>query len=228
MEIDPEALKPPYWDGEDAKYVSVSVDCSAYGRWNKDWQDMLVPRFFLEEDEIMAVIEDGSYHQYNLKVPEDTRDLYVIPPKIRLLQNLEEQLISLDQDYPIQTEYFNVVSAYVPELINWNPMPDPNFSPESVILRVYMTSGTEQYPYFLSLIYDGKTYPFRGTSWEGDGNSVIRYICYHCEMPDLYTAAMGMKYGSLRYSKLQTFVLADEAVYTCNDETINVHIITLK
>lgn len=223
IEIDSGALGLPYWDGEDAKYVSVSVNCSAYGRWNEDWQDMFAPQFFLDESKSMEVIGDSDYHTYTLKVPADTGDLYVLPPKIELIQKMEEQLIPLNQDYPIQTEYFNVISAYIPELTDWNPVLDPNYSTDSIVISVYLTSGTEQYPEFLSLRYDGKSYPFQGSQWESDDNRSIRYLCHQCEMPDLYTAAMAIKYGTLRYSKLRSFITAVDATYECDDKTVTIH-----
>ena len=169
------------------------------------------------------VIGDSDYHTYTLKVPADTGDLYVLPPKIELIQKMEEQLIPLNQDYPIQTEYFNVVSAYIPELTDWNPVPDPNYSTDSIVISVYLTSETEQYPEFLSLRYDGKSYPFQGSQWESDDNRSIRYLCHQCEMPDLYTAAMAIKYGTLRYSKLRSFITAVDATYECDDKTVTIH-----
>ncbi len=218
--VEPETIVPiPEWNGEDGKEISVTVNCSAYGRWREAWDDWYPPTFYIEPGEQTAFMLDGNYHTHNMRVPLETKELYVSPPRIALISELEEQLIPLNQEFPIQTEYFSVINADIPKLTEWNS------EEKDIKVVVFLKSDNDQYPDFLSLRYDKKSYAFHGTSWEGDETGKPQYMSYICEMPDLYTAAMALKYGNLRYSKLLSIISAEDAVYECSDESVEIHLI---
>ncbi len=208
-----------YWDGEDAIYIDVSLDYSAYGKWHRDWIDWYTPTFYLDEEQQIAIVGEGSDQTYHLKVPADTRNLYVKPPIVAVISELEDQSIALNQEFPIKTAYFDIIAANIPQLVN------QNHGQDSIKIDVYLVSKTNQYPKSISLRYNEKSYRFSGSEgmWDDYGN--LKYICYTCEMPDLYTAAMVLKYGSLYYFKLFNIVSADEVIYKCTDSAIKLEVI---
>ena len=219
--VDPDEGTLPYWTGEDGVYVEVTQNLSAYGKSGQDYSNMIYsgPQFFVDPKKETEVVGDMGNNVWKLWVPEGTKDIYVLPPQIALITEMEEQQIPLDQTFPVQTDNFSVIGISIPKLEGKQPYE------KRLLIEVCLTSETNQYPERLNLIYDGIRYRFSGKSAHGDGDK-WDYIIFNCEMPDLYTAAMAMKYGSLQYSKLQTIVWADKAVYTCKDEKINVHLIT--
>lgn len=214
----------PYWDGEDATYINVTENLSAYGIRGKDYSNISysVTRFFLDLDEKTEVVGNGNYNTWKLKVPIGTTDIYVHPLHITTLSEIEEQQILLDQEFPIQTDYFSVISISIPNLT------DNNIYDERIRLAINLVSEVNQYPENLTLLYDEKSYSFSSFSAEVDDDGYVAYLHLKCEMPDLYTASMAMKYGTLKYSKLQTIVPGDKAVYTCDDESITLHIIEIE
>ena len=217
--VDPDEGTLPYWTGEDGVYFEVIQNLSAYGKSGKDYSMIYCgPQFFVDPERETEVVGDMGNNVWKLWVPEGTKDIYVLPPQIALITEMEEQQIPLDQKFPIQTDYYSVIGVSLPKLEGKQPYE------KRLLMEVHLISETNQYPERLILIYDGIRYRFSGISAQRDGDQWS--ITFNCEMPDLYTAAMAMKYGSLQYSKLQTIVWADKAVYTCKDEKINVHIIT--
>jgi hypothetical protein len=208
-----------YWDGEDATYIDVSLDYSAYGKWHTDWIDWYMPTFYLDEEQQTEVVGEGTDQTYHLKVPSDIKYLYVKPPTIAVISELEDQSIALNQEFPIKTEYFDIVAANIPQLVN------QNHDQDSIKIAVYLISETNQYPKSISLRYNGKSYRFSGTEKMMDDYGNPEYICYTCEMPDLYTAAMALKYGSLYYFKLLNIVSADKVIYKCTNSTIRLEVI---
>ena len=208
-----------YWDGEDATYIDVSLDYSAYGKWHTDWIDWYMPTFYLDEEQQTEVVGEGTDQTYHLKVPSDIKYLYVKPPTIAVISELEDQSIALNQEFPIKTEYFDIVAANIPQLVN------QNHDQDSIKIAVYLISETNQYPKSISLRYNGKSYRFSGTEKMVGEYGNPEYICFTCEMPDLYTAAMALKYGSLYYFKLLNIVSADKVIYRCTNSTIKLEVI---
>lgn len=208
-----------YWDGDDAIYIDVSLDYSAYGKWYTDWIDWYTPNFYLDEDQQTEVVGEGADQTYHLKVPSNINFLYVKAPAVAVISELEDQSIALNQKFPINAEYFDIVAANIPQLVN------QTHGHDSIKIAVYLVSKTNQYPKSISLRYNGKSYRFSGSERMGDDYRNPEYICYTCEMPDLYTAAMALKYGSLYYFKLLNIVSADEVIYKCSDSTIRLEVI---
>jgi hypothetical protein len=128
-----------YWDGEDATYIDVSLDYSAYGKWHTDWIDWYMPTFYLDEEQQTEVVGEGTDQTYHLKVPSDIKYLYVKPPTIAVISELEDQSIALNQEFPIKTEYFDIVAANIPQLVN------QNHDQDSIKIAVYLISETNQY-----------------------------------------------------------------------------------
>ena len=221
--IGPNEEPLPYWTGEDGIYIDVRENLSAYGIRGKDYSNMIyrAPQFFVDSERKTEVVGNMGNNTWKLWVPAGTKDIYVLPPQIALITKMEEQQIPLDQVFPIQTDYFSVVGISIPKLAGKYPYE------KRLLIEVCLSSESNQYPERLNLIYDGIRYRFSGISAH-ESEDKWSYIIFKCEMPDLNTAAMAMKYGSLQYSELQTIVLAEEAVYTCSDETINIHIIALE
>ncbi len=217
---DPETAPQPYWDGKDADYINVTESLSAYGKSGQDYSPIsyYATRFFLDQDKSTEVVGNASNSTWELKVPKGTKDIYVHPRTVTLLAELGEQRISLEQEYPIQTDYFSIVSIYIPQLAGKYPYE------KSILLEMNIVSETNQYPDQVNIVYEGNKYRFSGFTAKGDGG-IVSYLLLKCEIPDLYTASMVMKYGTLQYSKLQTIVPGDKAVYTCDDETIELHIL---
>ncbi len=211
------------WNGTEGKYVKVSQNLSAYGIRIKDYYTMFfLPHFYVDEDRTTEVVGSASNNTWKLWVPTTTTDIYVVPPRIALLDEVGEQQISLDQDYPIQADGFSIASIFIPKLVGQEPY-------ENIIhLQMFLVSENNQYPEMPTLLYDGKRYPLSRFGAELDEEDNVVYFCVSCEMPDLYTASMALAFGELHYSKLQTIIPADKAAYTCADENIKIHIIALE
>lgn len=208
-----------YWDGEDATYIDVSLDYSAYGKWHTDWMDWYPPTFYLDEERQTEVVGEGADQTYHLKVPSDIKHLYIKPPTVAVISELGDCSIALNQEFPIKTEYFDIVAANIPQLV------DQNHDQDSIKIAIYLVSKTNQYPKSISLRYNEKSYRFSGSEGIGDDYGNPEYICYTCEMPDLYTAAMALKHGSLYYFKLLDIVSANEVIYKCSSSTIRLEVI---
>lgn len=210
---------PPdnYWDGEDAEYVTVKPDCSAYGIWDRDWRLQEI-EYYLDPNKETLVRGEMENYVWTLKVPKGTTDLYACP-LIALYQETEEQVIPLDQDYPIQTDCFSVEGVAVPELVEGRKNKD------DLTVEVFVIPKNNQYPRFLNLYYNGLLHRFNGRNTNYDDSGNVMNLTYKCRMPDLNTAAMAMKYGSLQYHTLETMVPALDATFSCIDGSVTVHII---
>lgn len=215
--------KLSYWTGEDGIYVDVRQNLSAYGIRDQDYSMMFFsPHFYVDEDRTMEVVGPASNNTWKLWVPKGTTDIYVVPPRIALLDKVGEQQISLDQDYPIQVESFSIAGSFIPKLVGLEP------NDNKIRLQLFLVSEGSQYPEGPNLLYGGKRYRLSRFSAKLDEEDNVVYISVSCEMPDLYTASMAMAFGSIQYSTLQTIIPADEAVYTCDEESIKIHIIGME
>ena len=226
-ELDFEEPDSDYWDGENAKYVNVKVNYSAYGIEDQDWDNWMLedPMFFLGPEQKQQVQPEYFDGEVRLKVPQDTKDLYIVPGEINLIAKGEEWEVPLNQEYPIQTEFFSIKGVQIPELTNWNANRAADNLDEGILLCVYLVSDTKQYPEHATLYYEGKPCPSRGIYSEGDSEESVKFMCYKYVMPDLYTASMVMKFGTLKYSVMKTKVTAEKATYACDDKTITLHVI---
>ncbi|MBQ5960716.1 MAG: hypothetical protein IJL53_08675 [Firmicutes bacterium] len=228
-ETEPEWTDPFYLDDEDAKYVSVSFYLpDSYGKRNVDWEVVRLPQFYLDPlREKTTPREMSSDHSFTIKLSTEARDLYIIPPGIARIEEIEEQLISMDQDAPIETELFTVEAVYIPELIGGEPLKNVKLEEKGVVVCARLFSAAEQYPYAMSLQYDGKSYPRRSVYTETLDvvEPSIQYRRFDWVLPDLYTAAMAVKYGTLSYKKLWSVETAEDVVFVCDDETVKIHLL---
>jgi hypothetical protein len=228
-ETEPEWTDPFYLDDEDAKYVSVSFYLpDSYGTRNVDWEVERLPQFYLDPlREKAAPGELSSDHSFTIKLSTEARDLYIIPPGIARIEEIEERLISLDQDAPVETELFTVEAVYIPELIGGEALKNMKLEENGVVVCARLVSATEQYPYALSLQYDGKSYPRRSVNTEilDAVEPSIQYRRFDWVLPDLYTAAMAVKYGTLSYKKLWSVETDEDVVFVCDDETVKIHLL---
>lgn len=81
-----------------------------------------------------------------------------------------------------------------------------NHDRDNIEIAVFLISENKQYLDYLYLRYDGKNYPLSGRGWASNDSDQTEYICYTFVMPDLYTAAMVLKYGFLHYTRLQKII----------------------
>ena len=207
-----------YWDGEYAEYVRIKIDCSAYGTMSKDYALQWPVDFYLDPDKETRVIGNMENYVWTLKVPKGTTNLYACP-LIALYQETEEQLIPLDQDYPIQAEGFSVEGVVIPELVEGKKNKD------DLTIEVFMIPEGNQYPRFLNLYYNGMLHRFNGRNTNFDDSGNVMNLTYKCRMTDLNTAAMAMKYGSLQYHTLEILEPAVDAKFLCIDGNVTVHLI---
>lgn len=217
----PNEERLPYWTGVEGEYMDISQNLSAYGTREQDYSTEYFPaQFFVDAERKTEVVGPASNNTWKLWVPKGTTDIYVVPPQIALLTETGEQQIFLDQDYPIQANGFSVVSITIPELDGSNPYEN------KIHIKLFLNSENNQYPEKPNLIYNGKRYRLSSWSAKRDEENNLVHFSHSCEMPDLYTASMAMKYGFLQYEKLQTIVPADKAVYTCREGNINIHLVS--
>lgn len=208
-----------YWDGEDAEYVTIKLDGSAYGSKGKDWMLLQeIDMFYLDSNRETRIIGEMENYVWKLKVPKGTTEIYA-SPLIVLYQETEEQLIPLDQDYPIQTDCFSVEGVVIPELVEGKKHKD------DLTIEVFVIPENNQYPRFLNLYYNGILHRFNGRNTNYDDSGNVINLTYKCRMANLNTAAMAMKYGSLQYHTLETIVPALDATFSCIDGSVTVHII---
>ena len=228
-EMEPEWTDPFYLDDEDAKYVSVSFYLpDSYGTRNVDWEVERLPQLYLDLlREKVAPGEMSSASTFTVKMRSDASDLYVTIPKIARIEEIEERLISLDQDAPVETELFTVEAVYIPELIGGEPLKNVKLEENGVVVCARLFSAAEQYPYAMSLQYDGKSYPRRSVYTETLDVVEPSIQCRRFDwvLPDLYTAAMAVKYGTLSYKKLWSVETAEDVVFVCDDETVKIHLL---
>ena len=210
---------PPdnYWDGEDAEYVTIKPDCTAYGIRDKNWRLQGI-EFYLDPNKETRVRGEMENYVWKLKVPKGTTDLYAYP-LIVIYQDIEEQMITLDQDYPILTDCFSIESVVIPQLVEGKKAKD------DLTLEVVMIPKDNQYPKLLSLYYNDRIYGFNGRSMNNDDSGIVMNVTYRYTMPDLNTAANAMKYGTLQYHTLESLIPAVDTTFTCIEETIEVHIL---
>lgn len=217
----------PYYNGDaDVKYVSVSMYFPSYGTRDEDWTMVNMSGFYLDPLRDRAAIgEMTSDNTFSLRMPVDAYDLYAVPPKITLIEESEEQLITLDQTLQIETEHFTVTNVYIPKLVDEEPQKTVSPSQGGIIVCVNLVSATDQYPDAISLRLDGRGFSRRGvyTTAKDGAEPYIQYKSYYFELPDLKTAVKAVKYGTLSYTKLQTVLTDPEVVYVCDDETIRIH-----
>lgn len=213
---------PPdnYWDGEDAEYITVKADCSAYGIRDKNWRLQGV-EFYLDPNKGTQIRGEMGNYVWTLKVPKGTTELYAFP-LIAIFQDTEEQMISLDQDYPILTDLFSVESVVIPQLVEGNKAKD------DLTLEVVMIPKDNQYPRLLSLYYNDRIYGFNGRSMSYDDSGIVMNVTYRCTMPDLNTAANAMKYGTLQYHTLESLIPAVDTTFTCVEGNVEVHIMEIE
>lgn len=235
-DMDPDEWESDYSDKGPTKEIRITVDNSAYRaydfeEWNFD-SVLMIEEFFLDPEknrdvfpEEMVDNTDPIKTTYLLKVPEDTKDLYIVPQEISKLEEKAEQEISLEQGYPIHTDYFTVLSVNDPEMTGWSDLPGTGSTWDCIGVRVNLASEIYQFPKDLEFRYNGKSFPSSGGGFQEDPEKPVIYRHYWFELPDLYTAAMAMKFGTLQYSKLETRISAKEATYACDDKTITLHVL---
>lgn len=226
--MDPAVTDSAGLEEEDAKYVKVTTDYSPYSKRVVDWKTRQGPLFYLDpQKEVPAEITEVSFYTNKVRIPSDIYDLYVEPPRILLTEEVEEQTISLDQAFPIETEYFTITSADIPQLLGEAGRTYPQAWMGGVIIRVTLTSETERYPGLLSLRWEDKVYSPRGISSEAleERDTYVQFQSYYWEVPDLYTASMVIKNGTVSYTELQKVIKAEEASYICDDPAVTVHVL---
>ena len=220
---DPSSADP--WNGAKTKTVCVDDNYSAYGYRSKDWNMCLSPEFYIDPERNTMIPARWENDKWSLDIPEDIYDIYIELPVISLIEEIEQQTIILDGHFPIETDAFTIVDAYIPQLFDRNlqtgAVPETDFS-----IRLCCISKSNQYPTWLNLSSDHlkPRTTNRGRSWEATGR-MPDYVQYQYEMPDLYTAAMVLKNGELSYQKLENYIIATEVTFSCDDASITLNIL---
>lgn len=185
----------------------------------------LSPEFYIDPERNTMIPARWENDKWSLDIPEDIYDIYIEPPVISLIEEIEQQTIILDGHFPIETDAFTIVDAYIPQLFDRNlqtgAVPETDYS-----IRLCCISKSNQYPTWLSLSSDylKPRTTNRGRSWEATGR-MPDYVQYQYEMPDLYTAAMVLKHSELSYQKMESYITATEVTFSCDDASITLNIL---